>query len=876
MLVVATLFAFTLGSISQARLALAQSPATQQRKVDAFLSRLQLNELRLHLLRQQLATLTDAAEREVLAVELASLYASALASPSSDKARERLTAEVNQLLRDFPKAASVSLELQLLEADYQRAEAAVLAWLETPEDAEAKAKGQLLLSSTADRFTRVVERLGEQNNQLTAREDTAASDSEREQIDQQFATNQQLIQRGNYFVGWSRYYLAITQLQTGAADQQLALARRAFGEILSIPEEDTLREIAPNSLLLESIWRTRAAIGLAMTEQALGEEERASTIFGWLAHTSVPTQLRDQRHFWQLQGMLNADQYAAAVRLAEAMMAAPLERPTTGVVSFWGAAARSGMRREAASTADQQRLAELSIARLAQLRQFELIDELLAKYPAASVASSPTLYSLLVAGRRAFLAAEKSKQKPDYEQALATLVEAINHPDAAGDLHAAGQCRYYAGWCEFRLEHYEPAANWLEQSASALADIPTLAAQALWLAALSYQQLIEKDPAFATKAAACIARLERDYPAAEQLAKAKILRTKLLESPATAEQVLRDLAAIAPSDAGYRDARYEITQVHYRRWQHAQTKRIAAAEFASQQQTAAEEYLATNSKSDDSQRLQVSLQWLEIYASLHPSMSADEIAAAQKILREISQPAVESVAATSPLVSEFHYRSLQIAAAANQLDEALVHAQWLDTQAPGSTYQLPALTILARAADEQLERASATDQPARLAEATSIYERLLKLMGGGAGSGSGIVASNRNAAVASSRLARYYELAGNFDQSRELLQSLVDAYPEEQKYLVRLAQAESSLGNLAAALPIWNRILSGTKSGSETWFEAKYQQLVCLLGTDRAQAQKTWSQFRVLYPTISSARWKVPFEQLDAQFRPRATAEKTP
>ncbi len=849
----------------------AAPPPLEQQKVDRFLDRLKLDQVRIRLLQQRLAQLTVRTEQEQLAAEIAAVYARALAAPLSDEARARLMAEVNQLLRDFPKAASVSLELQLLEADYQQAEAKVLTWLEQPEDVATEEAAKMLLQSAASRFSAVLARLDAETSRLTAIDTEMVNSSTRDEIERQIATNQQLSQRAHYFVGWSRYYLAITQLESGQADSELKAARVSFGEILNIPPGESLKEITPETLMLESLWRTRAAIGLAMTEQALGEEARASTMFGWLSHASVPTQLRDQRQFWQLQGMLNAGQTSAAVRFAETLAAEPLERPTQGIVSFWGAAARSGMRLEKNSSADQTKLAEISIARLAKLRQFDLIDQLMAKYPGAKITTTSSLYSLLIDGRRQFLAAEKSKLPEDFTRALTTLTQGIEHPEAATDLHAAGQCRYYAGWCEFRLANYEAAGTWLEQSASALADVPTLAAQALWLAAVSFHQLVETDASFATRAQSCLARLERDFPAAEQVAKAKVLRAKLLESPSTAEQVIRDLSAIPPSDAGYGDAQFEITQVHFRRWQSAVAKRESSDKLATAQQTAAENYLALATTGDATKRLQVSLQWHEVFAAMNPKMSPPQIEQATRQLRDIAAPAVAELPPGSSLVSEFHYRSLLVASAAGRTSEAFGHAQWIDREAAGSAYQLPALTILARDADAQLESATAATRAERLVEATAIYQRLVELLG----SNASVVASNRNAAIASSKLARYYELAGHVEEASRLLTALVDAYPEEKKYLTRLALSHSRARQFALALPIWNRVLSGTKSGTDDWFEAKFHQLEALLATDAPQARKTWDQFRVLYPQVSSDRWKASFETLGAKF-PSSAPESKP
>jgi hypothetical protein len=57
-------------------------------------------------------------------------------------------------------------------------------------------------------------------------------------------------------------------------------------------------------------------------------------------------------------------------------------------------------------------------------------------------------------------------------------------------------------------------------------------------------------------------------------------------------------------------------------------------------------------------------------------------------------------------------------------------------------------------------------------------------------------------------------------------------------------------------------LLQGLPQGTESWYEAKYQQIRTLAQIDREQAGKVYRQFELLYPDLGGAAWRERFEQL--------------
>ena len=93
---------------------------------------------------------------------------------------------------------------------------------------------------------------------------------------------------------------------------------------------------------LESVWRSRAVIGLGLAELGLNRPAAAAKVFTWLDHASSPPMLRDQAAYWHVQGMLNVGLYAEAGQLVETQVEGYTGSPSPGKNSLCIAAIRAG------------------------------------------------------------------------------------------------------------------------------------------------------------------------------------------------------------------------------------------------------------------------------------------------------------------------------------------------------------------------------------------------------------------------------------------------------------------------------------------------------------------------------------------------------
>jgi tetratricopeptide (TPR) repeat protein len=316
---------------------------------------------------------------------------------------------------------------------------------------------------------------------------------------------------------------------------------------------------------------------------------------------------------------------------------------------------------------------------------------------------------------------------------------------------------------------------------------------------------------------------------------------------------------VKPGEASYLAAQYEIVSLQYQLWKQAGGDTAAAEKLASEVLVSVDRFLAAAGASGRTdERLRACLIAIEVLSGGAES----EQGGIDRYLSR-AKAAAETLAATDPLLPEYHYRRLQQAQRTKEEARQREAAQWLISHGAGTPYELPALVLAARQADKAVAAATDDQRRARQEEAADIYRRLTSVIG----DSTEALAGTKNALAASSRLAAYDESLGRWKEAAARLDKIVAAFPSDKKYLRRAGLAHVNAGNPAVAGAHWRTLLSGLRGGSDEWLEAKYYQITCLLATDRPAAEKVWKQFKLLYPEVKSAAWKEKFAALESQFR---------
>ncbi len=729
---VAAIVAIRIASLSPSLAA--DDPALEQ-----YLSRLGLTELRLTYFEQLLEREAVPAKRAELARTLANSFAEDLAASSDEPERfVRLKARAEKLLAEFPAARTPMVRAALLQADYQQAEALVIRWMENPADRK-------LLPEAAQTLAPIQQQLRELHAELAKADEAAAeaidritNETARQAAESQLKRQRTVAIQADYFAGWSAYYLGVARFQAASAEPGIGAAKRAsagggqtefttakehFCRVLEISDEKNYSAVEADTLGLDSIWRARTVIGLGLAELGLRHIAAADHVFAWLAQGSVPPAIRDQAAYWQLQGLLNVAAFDEADKFAARQIAALSGSPSPGRSSLCVAAVHGG----AARGVSGAKLVELGIRGLARMRQFDTVDKLIEKHKLDDRSNEAFTLAWL-RGRRQYLAAEKDKAADGFKTAATTLAAALALPDARREALEAAQARYYLAWARFRLDELDTAARLFQEASIGLAyAAPEVAAQAAWMHCTCLLQIAAKDKRQVSSATAALESFRRDYPASEEAQQVDILVARLRQNQLPPQDAIRELAAIKPSDPGYISAQYEISQLQYQLWNKARANAVNARPLAAELLKTVDHFLALADQDREApRRLKSALLAIDVLLSgAEPTWDR-----ARDLLTSVAKAAAAQDLKSAAAL-EFQYRRLQLADHSGDAATAIAAAEEIVRHGAGTVYELPALAIAARAADEAVKAAAPAERPNKFAAAEALYTRLVSFQHSG-------------------------------------------------------------------------------------------------------------------------------------------------
>ncbi len=833
-------------------------------RLDRYLQRLGLSDLRLLFQEEELAAAPDEKTKAARAKTLSDLYSQRLLEAAEEPQRfAELVLRVERLLRDYPAVDSPQLRVMLLQAEYQRAETEALAWIDDPADETHRTAARTILEQLTPQLARRRQELSQALTELQTRFDaveapTAGPSSKDTHsaaaLEQELGQLQMVLARALFFEGWSNFFFGLVESSHEQSLPHFAAAEQAFATLLEVNTEEKL-ELQPDTLGLESVWRARSLLGLAAAFSATGKEGLAKECFVALTHPTTVAGVRETALYWHLLALVGSQRLPEAKELAASEFRNFSAGSPVGKLPACVLLVRSGWGNPKASR-ELEQLAQLGLEGLAKLKQYEALSSLVAKYR-PTPKPSDGFYALWGKGRLAFADAEKSKQAADFSAAAAWFTSALELPVANDDPLAAAQCRYSLAWCHYRQTEYEAALRLFRQAATQLKTLgDESAVQSAWMVFTCHQQLFaqSKEERHKNEALEALLNLKRDYPTSSQANQADLMLARLNAQGDSPEAALKTLSSVPSNSPNYLAARFELCQVRHRLW--SQTRGAEKETLAKELPRDAETYLAAVPQSEGTRRLRVALLAIDaLLAGENPAWDA-----AEKLAARVTS-AAKSLADNDSLAPEWHYRQLQFAQQNKQSTTITQEADWLTKHAAGSAYELPALVVVARGADEAFQAASPADQAARRREAIAAYARLVQLWG----ESPEILASKKNALIANSKLAQYEFDSGQFEKAAARLEKIVAAYPSDRKYLRRAGLASVQSGNFAQALPHWDKLTAGSDSASEGWYEAKYYQLLCLTKSDPAAAKKVWRQFQLLHPEIKSSTWKEKFATLGLQ-----------
>ncbi|MFN3150572.1 hypothetical protein [Bremerella sp.] len=839
-----------------------QQMIEEYRRVDSYLSKFKLPDQRLLLIERYLKHALPANEQEELLDQGSQLYATQLMLYADDPVRSKHYREkVQQFLADHPSADTPSIQVMLLQADYNRGEAAVTRWLNDPADveslAEARSDFQRIAPKLVEYHKSIQKRIEEQWDII----DRMPSGTGRDTREKTTRELEGVVGRAAFFGAWSNYYLSLCE-DTRGPSKYSKIAIDLFRGLLDLkvdPKSSTPwhEEADPNRMGLEQEWRARALIGLAMSEILDDDVLDGQRCFSLLEAGPTSAEIADQSDYWYCRGLINAGKLDEAADFAKMTIQDFQGNSSPGKTSLCVLLADTGLR-EGANDPKIRDMGVQGLVGLAKLGHHSAAIQLVEKY-GIDLENSQGFYMMWLVGQQQFADAEKSKSDDDYREAQTQLRDALTAPEAKKDLLSASECRYTLGWCSYRLnEHAEAGMSFQDAVSGLKGPNPGKAAEAAWMAFVSYQALAKEEPRYGLRAIEVLEDLKRDFPNHQYAQKADYFIAKLQQSRGSMTSSIRQLQNIAADDPNYWSAKFDLCNLLRQQIDQASSE-DEKKELAGQLKKVSDDLQSRlNQDSAPEDRISGVVRCLLNVSDLArkdilPSSDFAKYVGASKGL-------VASLPPDDRAWVDYHYQALMLARAQKQDDEVATHADWLLKYAKGTPYEQSALIIRALEIDQQIAATTAPDMQL-LEEGFDIYSRLVKHLG----ATSGAVKQNKNAKVACSKAADFAEQLHRWSDAATYLRVLVEAYPKEQEYLQRLGRVEFTLQNYPGALGHWRTLLVGLDKGDEAWFEAKYYQLACLQQTDRDQAKTVLEQFQLLHPDWGLPPWRDKIKTLAQQ-----------
>ena len=869
----------------------ADAPSDAQ-QVDRFLARLGLVDLQILHLEQSLHPTASGEQATKLARRIADLYASQLMLHSADASRyQEQVARIHILLERFPEARTTALQVMLLQADYNRAELLASRWIGNAEDQDSHTEALAILARITPRLKQLQTQLNQQANQLKEklddqdaarqralrrralnRSDNSKRDLDATAPDDTFGVLQSdwrrlqgIANRATYVTAWSLYYQGF--LQSAGKDSSLySESRRLFAQLLGIEADESLKEIDSQWLNLESEYLARSVIGLGLAEAISGHVGDSRICFQWLEQAAVSPEIRDEGSHWYVRSLCQASAWQEVTAYAERRISRFSGKPTGGKLGLCIALVQAAYG-PAKDSPQRQPLSDLGLRGLARLQQRALIVGLISRYKIQIGAASGMVLQW-IKGQQLLKTAERSGQPDDYRAAAQMLQAALSTKNATDQISLRSRCRYDLAMCQFHLGNLAQAGPGFEESVPGLkASGEAIAADALWNAFVCYKRLGKADARYLPRAVNVLARIQRDYPQ-HKYAREASRWTALLMRDASPDKVIRQLQRVAPDDAGYLDAQYDLCTLLHQQWSRHRDDATQSARFADGVRRAAEAFHSVADKQVAARR-RVKVLVLAAEVSLFAEEPLVELGAG---FLTRAEPFAESLPTSDSALSDYHYQWLRVSQFRARDAALREHANWLVKHATQPTYRLVALVTSAQVVDREIQKAEGARKQSLLEEGYQVYLKLSRRLGDGRAA----ITGHKNARVAVSRLAYYAAALKKFSEAVALLDRLVAAFPKDPGYLKRAAHAHLSAGNPKQSVVHWRTLLAGSAKSSNTWFEAKYHQIRCLQMLDRPRAQQVLKQFKLLHPKHGPPLWRERFRQLEDQGGPPNRAQRLP
>lgn len=835
-----------------------------------LLDRLDLKQLRATLIEQKLTGTVDFDEQARLRSELARLYVGQLEDfIESPEEFARVAKRLEDLESSVADLTRPEIRFQRLEARFRHGEYLLAQYREDRRRRELLVAIGRNFETVAEKFD-ALERECEKQIEKLETFDAGPDSLENLKADSTIEKLSDISYRSLYYAGWSFFHRGMARQDGKAARPEFIRALGFFCSFLDISPEDDIGTWDTDFLELGSMRNSQAFLGVALAFLAIGQNADADACLEILRSSAAPDTIREQLALWQIQTLLELGRLTDAVELAEPYLNNPntlseLERGKIALmmIRFSQAMLTSGSPSTITATTRKtlNRISNLGLRTLAQLRQFTLVRKLMEDYEIQLTGNS--FYLDWIRGQNLYQDAEKSGRTVDYLKAANQLNVAVRMGDSIAKTESSPipvldleRCRYHLGWAWYKGEDYPKAAECFEWVIARIARFdPKTAATAAWLQHDCYLRMADKQPEHFGRAIKILENLIARFPDSELAGKARLQIVKLRQTRMDAKDAvekLKDVVKESPDPL----SRYELCLAEYRNYLQLVSQGKDTTQAAKELRSLLAEMQPPAKGLSRPQILKLVLIRIDL-------MMRQDINRRTEIDQLVEQAvALAAGVENLSLLAELHYRQSRIAAHRKDDSAVAEHVRWLVENGDGTVYQKSVLVTRAQQLETRL-RSNPTKGSKRseiLKELIDVYTKLAKSTGYNRES----ISTRKNSRVAISRLADLQLETGDNVSAEKNLELLVGAFPKNVSYLAKYARVLMANRRYNQALEIWRMLVRGLKKETEAWYEAKYNQIECLRLTNNPAAKQSLEQFLALYdpPADWQSRFKALAEKL--------------
>jgi len=848
--------------------------------VENYLQRLGLKTLLADHLAERLAAATGA-ERTAIAERLSKIYVEMLSSATDPAERRQWEARSRDLLRMVPEASSYELRLNLARVIYVGAE-------EILERSRLRLAKEEEVQEAVRAFRSIAPELAEIAAKLHGRvqnlERLEELGRDSETIAADLAEARRLRSLAFYYSGWTEYSLAYL-----TRNERLALdAQRSFGWLLNssggIPAN--LERLPTGLLKYEHIARAAVGVGLAAAVRR-NDVEALRWLDAVAAGEGVAPSVLEQLLPRRIGILGEARRWADLERLirlerrSDRGGAGPDTRPLPVVAArMLAVVTLEADKTNAAGTIDH--LASIALGDLVTRGEVAQVLDLVQRYGTAPIGDTGFIVHYVrgvQAYERARAAHSASGADPEepaadeavvnaYRQAADLLDAAIRQDDAAQFGNERSKAGMLVGLSLYYAGDFAAAAEQFLASASAAAT-PAQGEEPMWLAVVSFDRAVRAGRGdLRGRRDEAAALFLQTYAGSERAAKLLVGlgASNLLDE----EAAVRILLSVPSGSSVYESARREAARLLYGLYRRARAsdRDFAATRFlgVAEEVLALDRRTALQGASEEARQAgdRVVLRVRQILdAAL--STSAPDFSRAEAALAILDEVASVLAADLTPHRAELTFRRLQILMARQETEAAEALAVQIEEER--GPFADAAQRLLYRAALANLQKSPAADQE-RLRAVVRRGSRIIERTGSTpeALSDPGTLSLHATVAAVAAEL---YDLTSDTemrDLAVTLDTAILQAVPNNEASLRRLARMAEAAGNAETSLECWRTLASGLKTGTPDWYEARYN-LIRLLGQiDPPRARDAMKQHKVLYPSYGPPPWGEKLRELDEFF----------